>query len=49
MGYVASPEGVTDADYVLSGTYEIEVACERLPADVSLRPLYDPSGERIRV
>ncbi len=48
MGYVESGEEITDADYVLSGTYEIEVACERVPADVSLRPFYDPSGGRIR-
>jgi 4-methylaminobutanoate oxidase (formaldehyde-forming) len=48
MGYVESPEAVTEADYVLSGTYEIEVACERVPADVSLRPFYDPTSDRIR-
>jgi heterotetrameric sarcosine oxidase gamma subunit len=47
LGYVESEEGVT-ADYVKSGTYEIEVAGTRYPATASLRPMYDPKGERIR-
>ncbi len=48
LGYVGHPDGV-DADFVKSGSYEIEVACERVPAEASLRPLYDPKSERIRV
>jgi glycine cleavage system aminomethyltransferase T len=47
LGYVENEEGVT-ADYVKSGTYEIEVAGARYPAKTSLRPMYDPQGERIR-
>ena len=31
-----------------SGRYELEVATERVPATLHLRPLYDPSGQRIR-
>lgn len=46
-GYVRNPDGV-DADYVLSGSYELEVATERVPAEVFLAPLYDPAGARIR-
>ncbi len=45
MGYVTHPDGV-NADFVKSGSYEIEVACERFPAKASLRPLYDPKSER---
>ena len=48
MGYVNNPDGV-DADYVNAGNYEIEVACERVPAQASLRPMYDPKSERMRV
>jgi len=48
MGYVNNPDGVTAA-YVKSGNYEIEVAGERIPAQVSLRPLYDPKGERTKM
>jgi 4-methylaminobutanoate oxidase (formaldehyde-forming) len=48
LGYVSHPEGV-DADFVKTGRYEIEVACERFPAQASLRPLYDPKSERIKV
>ncbi|MEE2702419.1 MAG: FAD-dependent oxidoreductase [Myxococcota bacterium] len=47
LGYLNSPQGVS-ADWVRAGSYEIEVACERFPAKPSLRPLYDPRGERIR-
>jgi len=47
LGYVANPDGV-DADYVKAGTYEIEVACERFAAEASLRPMYDPKGERMK-
>ncbi len=46
-GYVRNPDGVDNA-YVLSGNYELEVATERVPAEVFLAPLYDPSGSRIR-
>ena len=47
MGYVTNPDGV-NAAYVKSGTYEIEVAGERIPAQVSLKPWYDPKGENIK-
>jgi 4-methylaminobutanoate oxidase (formaldehyde-forming) len=47
LGYVRNPAGVTEA-FVLSGTYELEVASERVPAVVSLAPLYDPEGLRVR-
>ena len=48
LGYVNHPDGV-DADFVAGGRYEIEVACERFGATASLKPLYDPRNERIRV
>jgi sarcosine dehydrogenase len=47
MGYVRRADGVT-AEFVLGGTYELDVAGERVPADVTLRPLYDPDGARVR-
>jgi len=46
-GYVRRAAGV-DRDFVLSGRYELEVAGERVAADVHLDPLYDPEGLRIR-
>jgi 4-methylaminobutanoate oxidase (formaldehyde-forming) len=48
LGYVNDARGV-DPAYVREGTYEIEVAGERIPASASLRPMYDPKSERIRV
>ncbi len=47
LGYVGHKDGV-DADFVLSDEYELEVACERVPARVSLEPLYDPANLRVR-
>ncbi len=46
-GYVRHPEGVTPG-YVLTGTYELEVASERVPCHAHLAPLYDPKMARIR-
>jgi 4-methylaminobutanoate oxidase (formaldehyde-forming) len=46
-GYVRNRAGVTAA-YVTSGEYELEVATARVPAEVSLRPFYDPTNERVR-
>ena len=47
MGYVRSQDIVT-ADHVLSGTYELEVATERFPAEVTLKPLYDPQMAKVK-
>ena len=46
-GYVRDPDGV-DADHVLSGEYELEIATERVPCSVQLGPLYDPKMARIK-
>ena len=46
LGYVPS-EGETAAE-VLASSYEIEVAGARVAATASLKPLYDPKGERMR-
>ena len=48
LGYVEPGEPVTK-DYVASGVWEIEIAGERHAALASLRPLYDPKGERVRL
>ena len=48
LGYIQHENGV-DAEYVMSGTYEIEVAGELYPAKPSLQPLYDPLSERVKV
>lgn len=47
MGYVKNEAGV-DADFLLSGRYEIEIAGRLFPAEASLRPFYDPRNERPR-
>jgi glycine cleavage system T protein len=48
MGYVAHEDGV-NANFVNAGSYEIEVACERIPARASLQPFYDPKSKRVRM
>lgn len=47
MGFVRNADGVT-ADYVRSGHYELDVATQRVPCDVTLVPLYDPSNARVK-
>jgi hypothetical protein len=46
-GYVRNPAGVT-ADDVTSANYELEVGGERVPADVSLQPFYDPTNAKVK-
>lgn len=47
MGYVSCPGGVTP-DWLASGTWEVEIAWQRHPARLQLRPWYDPKGERLK-
>ncbi len=46
-GYIRNGEGVSD-EFISSGIYELEVACERVPCEVHMTPLYDPRMERIK-
>jgi 4-methylaminobutanoate oxidase (formaldehyde-forming) len=36
-------------DELLASTYEIEIAGRRHAAEASLKPLYDPNAERVRM
>jgi 4-methylaminobutanoate oxidase (formaldehyde-forming) len=47
-GYVRDQQNGVDRATVLSGRYELEVATERVPAEVFLDPLYDPAMSRIK-
>ncbi len=40
---------VIDQAWIDAGTWEVEIADRRYPATASLRPLYDPRNERIRM
>jgi 4-methylaminobutanoate oxidase (formaldehyde-forming) len=46
-GYVADHGGVTE-EFVLSGSYELDVAMRRVPCSVSMKPLYDPQMLRVK-
>ena len=48
LGYVGTEFAATPDD-VLAGKYEIEVAGKRIPARVSLKPMYDPTSARIKI
>jgi 4-methylaminobutanoate oxidase (formaldehyde-forming) len=46
LGYV--PCAGEKADSVLASAYEIEVAGTRVKAKASLKPMYDPTSERVK-
>ncbi|MCH7478492.1 MAG: aminomethyl transferase family protein [SAR324 cluster bacterium] len=47
MGYVRHPDGVSE-ELIESAPFEIEIACERYPAEASFRSFYDPEGKRVK-
>ena len=48
LGYVNCEAGVT-ADFIKQGEFEIKIAGKRYGATASLRPMYDPAGERVKI
>ncbi len=46
-GYVRNPQGVSD-DFLLSGRYELVVASETYPAEISLKPFHDPENAKVK-
>jgi 4-methylaminobutanoate oxidase (formaldehyde-forming) len=46
-GYVRNPAGVDEA-FLISGSYELEVAAERVPCALHLEALYDPEMARVK-
>lgn len=48
VGPVENEGGIVTPDYVMSGSYEIDIAGIRYPAEVSLKPMYDPGLKRVR-
>jgi len=48
VGPVENEGQVVTADYIKSGSYEIDIAGVRYPAKASLRPMYDPKLKRVR-
>jgi 4-methylaminobutanoate oxidase (formaldehyde-forming) len=48
LGFIANRDGLASAEWIKGGRYEVELAMQRVPARISLRPFYDPAGERVR-
>ena len=47
LGYVKSNQGI-NKDFVETGNWEIESAGVRYKAEASLKPFYDPNGDKIK-
>ena len=48
MGYVENHHGLADKAFITEGSYEIEVAGERVTASAQLEPFYDPKSARVK-
>jgi 4-methylaminobutanoate oxidase (formaldehyde-forming) len=49
LAYVWDPAGEPiDVDWVRAGSYQVDIGGVRTGVTVSLRPPFDPAGERIR-
>lgn len=48
MGYLHHPGGVTK-EWLEAGSFEINVAGDRIPAIASIRSFYDPMNQRVRM
>ncbi|HEY3528144.1 MAG TPA: FAD-dependent oxidoreductase [Nocardioides sp.] len=48
LAFVNADEKVTK-DWLIAGRWEVDIAGERYAAEVSLRPLYDPTSARVRI
>ena len=48
LGYIGNGTAPLERAWLTGGEYEVEVAAERVAARLSLRPFYDPAGERVR-
>ncbi len=48
LAMIEAGEPVT-ADYLSTGTWEVDIAGTLYPATVSIRPMYDPKSERVRM
>ena len=47
LAFVTSDQPVTK-DWLDAGSWQVDVAGERFDAQVSLRPMYDPTSARVR-
>ncbi|KAB2911399.1 MAG: FAD-dependent oxidoreductase [Kofleriaceae bacterium] len=49
LAMIASPGAPIDQAWIDAGRWEVDVAGTRYPATASLRPLYDPTNERVKM
>jgi 4-methylaminobutanoate oxidase (formaldehyde-forming) len=48
MCYIENTQGITD-EWILDGSYEIEVEDERFPIEIYLKAFYDPKNQKIKM
>jgi 4-methylaminobutanoate oxidase (formaldehyde-forming) len=49
LGYVACADAGETAESQLQSHYQIDVAGQKIDADVSFKPMYDPKAEQVRL
>jgi 4-methylaminobutanoate oxidase (formaldehyde-forming) len=49
IGHGAESGPALSKKYIKAGTWEVDVAGVRYPAEVSIQPMYDPKNARIKV
>ena len=48
MCWLKNPDGIDD-EWIMAGTYEINVAGKMFPIKIHLEPIYDPKSKRVRM
>jgi glycine cleavage system aminomethyltransferase T len=48
LAMIDAGDAALDQKWIDAGTWEVDIAGRRYPAVASLRPLYDPTNERIK-
>jgi glycine cleavage system aminomethyltransferase T len=50
LAYLWSPSGApVTVDWIRAGSYEVDIGGDRFPVMVTMKPPFDPAGERIKV
>ena len=48
LGYICNKKRI-NTDWILDGNYSIEIAGTRFDTEISIKPMYDPNREKIKL
>jgi 4-methylaminobutanoate oxidase (formaldehyde-forming) len=49
LAYLWDPSGApVTVDWIRAGSYEVDIGGDRFPVTVTMKPPFDPAGERIK-